>query len=90
MRTFYAHPDPKQRETHKDARRQALTAVKTGAIRWGKTNIGTTGFVYTVATARIEQFAGLEFLIALFELRNAGRILVNELTGAVSAKAGAR
>ncbi|MFJ8966088.1 hypothetical protein ACIRG5_42530 [Lentzea sp. NPDC102401] len=85
MKTFYAHPDAQQRERQKTARSKALAAVKAGAIRWGKTNIGTTGFVYTVATARIEQLDGLELLIGLFELRNAGKIRVNELTGAVTA-----
>lgn len=89
-RTFYAHPDARQRELQKTARGKALAAVRAGSIHWGKTNTGTTGFVYTVATARIEQLDGLEFLIALFELRDAGKLLVDHQTGTVLARPGAR
>lgn len=89
-RTFYAHPDARQRQAQEAARQKALAAVKAGVICWGKTNIGTTGFVYKVATARIEQLEGLEFLIALFELRDAGKLLVDHQTGTVLARPGAR
>lgn len=87
---FYVHPDPQQRERQEAARKQALASVKAGAIRWGATGLGTNGFVYAARVARVEQLEGLEVLIALYELRNAGRLVVNDLTGVVSARAGAR
>lgn len=82
---FYVHPDTKQRNVQAAARKQALASVKAGAIRWGKTDIGTTGFIYAAPGARIEQRDGFEVLVALFELRNAGKVHVNDLTGAVTA-----
>jgi len=84
--TFYSHPDPTIRQQQAKARETALRLVHAGRIGWGKPTPAaiTDGFVDNGSGPRcVDLCHSLTVLIALHELREAGRLYIHKDHGTV-------